>query len=156
MLHLLFNLLSIATLISAFPIVNDTTPALPAYLFKQRAVSAKFVLTAFTSTSESNLYTYTSDDATNFSLLKGPAYTPPSGLIRDPSVLLHTEFVVNVDALPLATDIKFTAGYTTSPVRSPCMLMWLRTKVLNRHDQLERNEFCYCRRSTSLNSSYPQ
>ncbi|TFK38292.1 arabinosidase [Crucibulum laeve] len=59
-------------------------------MFK-RAVSAPYVFTAFTGASESNLYVYTSSDATNFSLLKGPAYTPPTGLIRDPSVILHTD-----------------------------------------------------------------
>ncbi|KAF8997068.1 arabinosidase [Cyathus striatus] len=65
-------------------------PELSPKMFK-RAVSAPYVFTAFTSASESNLYVYTSSDATNFSLLKGPAYTPPTGLIRDPSVILHTD-----------------------------------------------------------------
>jgi hypothetical protein len=59
-------------------------------MFK-RAISAPYVFTAFTAASESNLYVYTSNDATTFSLLKGPAYTPPTGLIRDPSVMLHTD-----------------------------------------------------------------
>lgn len=59
----------------------------------KRALNVPYVFTAFTSASESNLYVYTSQDATNFSLLKGPAYTPPTGLIRDPSVILHTEYV---------------------------------------------------------------
>ncbi|KAG7094947.1 hypothetical protein E1B28_005748 [Marasmius oreades] len=67
-----------------------TMPELSPEHFK-RAVSAPYVFTAFTSVSESNLYVYTSQDGTNFSLLKGPAYTPPSGLIRDPSVILHTD-----------------------------------------------------------------
>lgn len=71
----------------------DTTPELSAELLTKRAVSSPYVFTAFTSNSESNLYVYTSNDGTNFSLLKGPAYTPPSGLIRDPSVILHTEYV---------------------------------------------------------------
>ncbi|TEB40146.1 arabinosidase [Coprinellus micaceus] len=60
-------------------------------MLTKRAVSSPYVFTAFTSKSESNLYVYTSNDGTNFSLLKGPAYTPPSGLIRDPSVILHTD-----------------------------------------------------------------
>jgi hypothetical protein len=72
--------------------ITSTTPALSLEMFK-RAVSAPYVFTAFTSASESNLYVYTSNDATNFNLLKGPAYTPPTGLIRDPSVILHTEYV---------------------------------------------------------------
>ncbi|PPQ70039.1 hypothetical protein CVT24_003806 [Panaeolus cyanescens] len=70
--------------------ITSTMPALSPELFK-RAIASPYIFTAFTSASESNLYVYTSNDATNFSLLKGPAYTPPSGLIRDPSVILHTE-----------------------------------------------------------------
>ena len=56
-----------------------------------RAIDARYVFTAFTQNSESNLYVYTSADATTFSLLAGPTYTPPTGLIRDPSVIYHTE-----------------------------------------------------------------
>ncbi|XP_006463561.1 hypothetical protein AGABI2DRAFT_208425 [Agaricus bisporus var. bisporus H97] len=70
--------------------VTSTSPELSMEMFK-RAVSAPYVFTAFTSSSESNLYVYTSDDGTDFRLLKGPTYTPPSGLIRDPSVILHTD-----------------------------------------------------------------
>ncbi|KAF5317301.1 hypothetical protein D9611_003599 [Ephemerocybe angulata] len=69
---------------------TDTAPQLSQEMFK-RAVSAPYVFTAFTSQSKSNLYVYTSSDGTAFSLLKGPAYTPPSGLIRDPSVILHSD-----------------------------------------------------------------
>jgi hypothetical protein len=47
-------------------------------------------MTAFTNSSESNMYVYEAADATGFGLLKGPAYTPPSGLIRDPSIIKHT------------------------------------------------------------------
>ncbi|KAF8916485.1 arabinosidase [Mucidula mucida] len=79
----LLSLLSCAT-------ASVIGPALSPELFS-RAVSSQYVFTAFTSASESNLYVYTSNDATNFSLLKGPAYTPPTGLIRDPSVILHTD-----------------------------------------------------------------
>ncbi|KXN83091.1 hypothetical protein AN958_01842 [Leucoagaricus sp. SymC.cos] len=84
---------TIYTLGIAAPVANNitsTTPALSPEMFK-RAVSAPYVFTAFTSASESNLYVYTSSDGTNFNLLKGPAYTPPTGLIRDPSVILHTD-----------------------------------------------------------------
>ncbi|EEB91469.1 hypothetical protein MPER_10164 [Moniliophthora perniciosa FA553] len=69
---------------------SENVPALTIQEFK-RAVSAPYVFTAFTSAAESNLYVYTSEDATNFNLLKGPTYTPPSGLIRDPSVILHSD-----------------------------------------------------------------
>ncbi|KAJ3506863.1 hypothetical protein NLJ89_g6632 [Agrocybe chaxingu] len=74
--------------------ITSTTPALSPELFK-RAVSAPYVFTAFTTASESNLFVYTSDDGTSFTLLKGPTYTPPSGLIRDPSVILHTEATIS-------------------------------------------------------------
>lgn len=71
-------------------ITSTTGPELSLEEFK-RAVSAPYVFPVFTSASESNLYVYTSSDATTFNLLKGPAYTPPTGLIRDPSIILHTE-----------------------------------------------------------------
>ncbi|KAG6909481.1 hypothetical protein DXG01_017203 [Tephrocybe rancida] len=82
----------VCALASPFQVANvtSTTPALSPEAFK-RAVSAPYVFTAFTAASESNLYVYTSSDALNFKLLKGPAYTPPTGLIRDPSVILHTD-----------------------------------------------------------------
>jgi hypothetical protein len=50
-----------------------------------------YVMTAFTNSSESNMYVYTSGDATSFSLVRANAYTPPSGLVRDPSVIRHTD-----------------------------------------------------------------
>jgi hypothetical protein len=65
------------------------------------ATATRYVFTAFTNSSESNMYVYTSTDAKNFTLLKGPAYTPPSGLIRDPSVLR-------------AADGKYYVVYTTN------------------------------------------
>lgn len=67
-----------------------TMPALSPELFKW-AVSAPYVFTVFTAASDSNMFVYTSNDATTFSLLKGPAYIPPTGLIRDPSLIYHTE-----------------------------------------------------------------
>ncbi|WP_326614951.1 glycoside hydrolase family 43 protein [Streptomyces scopuliridis] len=48
-------------------------------------------MTAFTNSSESNMYVYESADALTYRLLKGPAYTPPTGLIRDPSLIRHTD-----------------------------------------------------------------
>jgi sucrose-6-phosphate hydrolase SacC (GH32 family) len=56
-----------------------------------RSAVTRYVFTAFTNNGESNMYVYTSTDALNFQLAKGPAYTPPSGLVRDPSVLKHTD-----------------------------------------------------------------
>lgn len=53
--------------------------------------ATRYTMTAFTNNSESNMYVYESPDATGFRLLRGPAYTPPSGLIRDPSIIRHTD-----------------------------------------------------------------
>jgi hypothetical protein len=50
-----------------------------------------YVMTAFTNSSESNMYVYDSANAANFNLVRANAYTPPSGLIRDPSVMRHTD-----------------------------------------------------------------
>ncbi|MEV8443944.1 glycoside hydrolase family 43 protein [Actinosynnema sp. NPDC051121] len=50
-----------------------------------------YLMTAFTNSSESNMYVYDSSNATDFSLVRSNAYTPPSGLIRDPSVIRHTD-----------------------------------------------------------------
>ncbi|GAA3353643.1 hypothetical protein GCM10017744_007920 [Streptomyces antimycoticus] len=58
---------------------------------RDTAAATRYTMTAFTNSSESNMYVYQSSDATTYTLLKGPAYTPPSGLIRDPSVIKHTD-----------------------------------------------------------------
>ncbi|GID96208.1 glycoside hydrolase family 43 protein [Amorphoplanes digitatis] len=50
-----------------------------------------YLMTAFTNSSESNMYVYDSSNATDYSLIRANAYTPPSGLIRDPSVMRHTD-----------------------------------------------------------------
>ncbi|KAL7269759.1 hypothetical protein RUND412_007561 [Rhizina undulata] len=55
------------------------------------ANAASYVFTVFTSSSESNLYVYTSTDATTFTLLAGPTYEPSGTLIRDPSIILHSD-----------------------------------------------------------------
>jgi hypothetical protein len=56
----------------------------------QAATTSRYLFTAFTNSSESNLYLYQAADAFNFNLVKGPVYTPPSGLVRDPSLMKHT------------------------------------------------------------------
>ncbi|MFI7003297.1 glycoside hydrolase [Nocardia sp. NPDC050175] len=53
----------------------------------------RYTMTSFTNDSESDLYVYESTDATNFQLLRGPAYSPPSGLLRDPSLFRHVDGV---------------------------------------------------------------
>ncbi|ROP35597.1 glycoside hydrolase family 43 protein [Saccharothrix texasensis] len=50
-----------------------------------------YLMTAFTNSSESNMHVYDSANATSFALVRSNAYTPPSGLIRDPSVIRHTD-----------------------------------------------------------------
>jgi hypothetical protein len=50
-----------------------------------------YLMTAFTNSSESNMNVYDSSNATNYNLIKANAYTPPSGLVRDPSVMRHTD-----------------------------------------------------------------
>ncbi|WP_439658652.1 glycoside hydrolase family 43 protein [Lentzea sp. HUAS TT2] len=50
-----------------------------------------YLMTAFTNSSESNMYVFDSANATGFTQVTANAYTPPSGLIRDPSVLRHTD-----------------------------------------------------------------
>ncbi|WP_419889656.1 AbfB domain-containing protein [Paenibacillus xylanexedens] len=56
-----------------------------------RAATSVYTISAFTNTSESNMYIYESYNATHYGLLKGPAYTPPADLIRDPSIMKHTD-----------------------------------------------------------------
>src|SRR5690348_12242542 len=50
-----------------------------------------YLMTAFTNSSESNMNVYDSSNATSYNLIKANAYTPPSGLVRDPSVMRHTD-----------------------------------------------------------------
>ncbi|AGZ43831.1 glycoside hydrolase family 43 protein [Actinoplanes friuliensis] len=50
-----------------------------------------YLMTAFTNSSESNMYVYDSANGTDYSLIRANAYTPPAGLIRDPSVMRHTD-----------------------------------------------------------------
>jgi hypothetical protein len=57
----------------------------------QAGSAPHYLMTAFTNSSESNMYVYDSPDATRFSLVRANAYTPPSGLVRDPSLFRHTD-----------------------------------------------------------------
>ncbi|KAG5651021.1 hypothetical protein H0H81_010209 [Sphagnurus paluster] len=115
----------------ASPVANitSTTPALSPEAFK-RAVSAPYVFTAFTSASESNLYVYTSNDGTSFNLLKGPAYTPPSGLIRDPSLIMHTDSDLQTWTL-LSTISTATSGFTPVNTWAPEFFKDPKTGKLN-------------------------
>ncbi|KOV85306.1 glycoside hydrolase family 43 protein [Nocardia sp. NRRL S-836] len=71
--------MSVLAAVAAPPVASAAGPA-PHYL-----------MTAFTNSSESNMYVYDSANATNFTQVRANAYTPPTGLIRDPSVLRHTD-----------------------------------------------------------------
>ncbi|MGY0064889.1 family 43 glycosylhydrolase [Streptomyces sp. LZ34] len=58
---------------------------------REAKATSRYTMTAFTNSSESNMYVYDSPDALAYTLLKGPAYTPPAQLIRDPSIIKHTD-----------------------------------------------------------------
>lgn len=53
--------------------------------------AVRYTMTVFTNASETDLYVYESDDAINFRLLSGPAYRPPVGVMRDPSIFRHVD-----------------------------------------------------------------
>ena len=55
------------------------------------AEPVRYTMTAFTNASQSNMSVYDSADGTRFALKKPLAYTPPKGLIRDPSVMKHAD-----------------------------------------------------------------
>jgi hypothetical protein len=50
------------------------------------AASYRYTFSTFTNSDEFHLYIYQSTDGLNFTRLAGPAYTPPSGLVRDASI----------------------------------------------------------------------
>ena len=56
---------------------------------ESRAETSLFTFTVFTNSSQSNMYVYQSNDGLKFYQLAGPAYTPPTGLVRDPSIMHH-------------------------------------------------------------------
>ncbi|HEU5107575.1 MAG TPA: arabinofuranosidase, partial [Micromonosporaceae bacterium] len=77
---------------AALALLLPLTPAPPASAAAPPPGSiSRYTMTAFTNSSESNMYVYEANDATGYRLLRGPAYTPPSGLIRDPSIMRHTD-----------------------------------------------------------------
>jgi hypothetical protein len=81
MTRLPFRALSLATALLA-----TTAPIKSAW-----AEPARYTMTAFTNASQSNMSVYDSADGARFTLKKPLAYTPPKGLIRDPSVIKHTD-----------------------------------------------------------------
>ncbi|MFD4354469.1 hypothetical protein ACFWPX_18085 [Nocardia sp. NPDC058518] len=51
----------------------------------------RYTMTAFRTDSDTTLAVYESTDGTDFTPVSEHAYSPPVGLVRDPSVLLHTD-----------------------------------------------------------------
>ncbi|TFW31319.1 beta-galactosidase [Massilia horti] len=50
-----------------------------------------FLMSSFMATSENKLSMLTSTDGIHFTTLASEAYTPPNGLLRDPSIIRHTD-----------------------------------------------------------------
>ncbi|MFS8201468.1 glycoside hydrolase family 43 protein [Streptomyces sp. CWNU-52B] len=53
--------------------------------------ATRYTIVPFLNSNDGTVNVYQSDDATDFRLLKASAYTPPSGRIRDASILKHTD-----------------------------------------------------------------
>ena len=51
----------------------------------------RYTMTAFRADSDTTLAVYESVDGTEFTPVSEHAYTPPTGLVRDPSILRHTD-----------------------------------------------------------------
>ncbi len=78
----------IALLAAALPLGTvSSSAAEPTPAAKPSKTVSRYLFTAFTNSSESNMYVYGSDDAQNFWSVQDKAYTPPAGLVRDPSVI---------------------------------------------------------------------
>jgi hypothetical protein len=97
-----------ALLLAALPVLAApfhglSTLELAAQQLTTRArVHDRYIFTVFPNPDEHELYVYDSSNASEWSLLKGPAWTPPSGsTIRDPSVIYHTEYVATAISIRL-------------------------------------------------------
>ncbi|KIJ38735.1 glycoside hydrolase family 43 protein [Sphaerobolus stellatus SS14] len=64
----------------------------------KRVISGRYIFTSFTNSAQNQLYVWTSDDGTNFSKWASPVWSPPSGLLRDPSWILNNAEVL--DGIP--------------------------------------------------------
>jgi hypothetical protein len=78
----------------------------------------RYTMTAFTNSSESTMYVYESADATSYRLLRGSAYSPPTGLVRDPSMFRH------IDGNYYLTYTTGWDGDTIGFARSPDRVNW--------------------------------
>ncbi|WP_459181630.1 glycoside hydrolase family 43 protein [Streptomyces sp.] len=79
---LLALLVSLAALLGAGPAHAAAPPA---------GSASRYTMTSFTYASETSMNVYDSPDGTGFSTVKAPAYSPPSGYLRDPSIFKHTD-----------------------------------------------------------------
>lgn len=83
------------------------------------ATQSAYVMTAFTNASQSAMNVYDSADGAHFFMRKAPAYSPPKGdLIRDPSVMKHT------DGWYYVTYTTGWSGQTIGLARSRDLLDW--------------------------------
>ena len=69
--------------------------------------STTYIFATFPPTGTERLMIYTSSDAVNFTLLSDTGYTGPTGFIRDPSIMKHT-------------DGKYYIAFTTPPAAGCC------------------------------------
>ncbi|WP_227979827.1 hypothetical protein [Nocardia spumae] len=81
--------------------------ALPGVGTDPRRVPSRYTMTAFRAHSDSTMAVYESVDGTRFTPVAERAYTPRNGLVRDPSVLLHTDgwYYLTYTMAPDATSI---------------------------------------------------
>jgi sucrose-6-phosphate hydrolase SacC (GH32 family) len=114
----LLALWSMLALVAVLAIPLSTTYAAPKIAGKALA-SSRYTFAVFTNSSESRMYIYQSTDGLNFSLLAGPTYTPPTGLLRDPSIIRNT-----ADGLYYITYTTNWAGNTIGLASSPDRIHW--------------------------------
>ncbi len=60
-------------------------------LIPSSVMASRYTFTAFTNSSESNMYVYQSKDGINYTCVNGPAYSPPEGLVRDTSIIKYSD-----------------------------------------------------------------
>ncbi|WP_446222223.1 hypothetical protein ACTWPB_20655 [Nocardia sp. IBHARD005] len=87
---------SALTLLAGLPLLAAGTaraqPSLgPGVGVDPNRTPVRYTMTAFRTDSDTTLAVYESTDGTDFTPVREHAYSPPVGLVRDPSVLLHTD-----------------------------------------------------------------
>ncbi|MBT1192383.1 arabinofuranosidase [Rhodococcoides kroppenstedtii] len=74
----------------------------------------RYTMVAFSNASDRDLDVYESSDGTSFTAARTSAYRPPSGVVRDPSIIRHTDGLYR---LTYTTVDGATIGFATSPDR---------------------------------------